>query len=76
MSRMTVEHLKTGIIFGDQNTHEYIYLPAGEIGIDAPLCVMETPQGRQDLPIKQAALYVLKLSLKPVSHPQLGRRSY
>ena len=76
MSRMTAEHLKTGIIFGDNNTQEYIYLPASEIGMDDPLCVIETPQGRQDITLKQALLSVLKLSLKPVSHPQWGRRSY
>ena len=75
MSRMTVEHLKAGIIFGDHNAQEYLYLPASEIGMDAPLCVIETPQGRQDITIEQALTYVLKLSLKPVRHPLLGNRS-
>jgi len=75
MSRMTAEHLKAGIIFGDHNTQEYLYLPAGEIGMEDPLCVIETPQGRQDLTMKQALIHVLKLSLKPVHHPQLGKRS-
>jgi len=73
---MTAEHLKTGIIFGDNNTQEYVYLPASEIGMDEPLCVIETPQGRQDITLKQALLFVLKLSLKPVRHPQWGCRSY
>jgi len=76
MSRMTTEHLKTGIIFGDLNTQEYIYLPASEIGMDDPLCVIETPKGRQDITLKQALLFVLKLSLKPVRHPQWGNRCY
>jgi len=75
MSRMTAEHLKAGIIFGDHNTQEYVYLPAGEIGMDEPLCVIETPQGRHDLTMKEALLSVLKLSLKPVTHPKLGKRS-
>lgn len=75
MSRMTAEHLKAGIIFGDHSTQEYLYLPAGEIGMEDPLCVIETPQGRQDITMKQALLYVLKLSLKPVCHPQLGKNS-
>jgi len=73
---MTTEHLKTGIIFGDLNTQEYIYLPASEIGMDDPLCVIETPKGRQDITLKQALLFVLKLSLKPVRHPQWGNRCY
>jgi len=76
MSRMTAEHLKTGIIFGDHNTQEYIYLPASEIGVDDPLCVIETPKGRQDISLKQALRSVAKLSLKPVRHPQWGTRSY
>ena len=76
MSRMTVEHLKAGKIFGDSNTHEYLYLPASEIGMDDPLCVIETPQGRQDITLKEALTYVLKLSLKPVRHPEFGNRSF
>ncbi|MDF2634648.1 MAG: hypothetical protein K0R78_1522 [Pelosinus sp.] len=75
MSRMTVAHLKTGIIFGDNITEEYVYLPASEIGMDDPLCVIETPKGRQDLTMKQALSFILKLSLKPVRHPRLGRSS-
>ena len=77
MSRMTMEHLKAGKIFGDNNTHEYLYLPASEIGMeDDPLCVIETPQGRQDLTMKQALTYIRKLSLKPVRHPKLGSHSF
>ena len=77
MSRMTAEYLAAGIIFGDNNTQEYIYLPASEIGMDDPLCVIETPKGgRQDITLKQALLSVLKLSLKPVRHPKWGRRTY
>jgi hypothetical protein len=75
MSRMTAAHLKAGIIFGDNNTEEYVYLPASEIGMEHPLCVIETPQGRQDITMKQALLYVTKLSLKPVRHPRLGSSS-
>jgi hypothetical protein len=75
MSRMTVAHLKTGIIFGDNIAQEYVYLPASEIGMDDPLCVIETPKGRQDITMKQALASILKLSLKPVCHPRLGRSS-
>ena len=76
MSRMTAEHLAAGIIYGDLETQEYIYLPASEIGMDAPLYVIETPKGRQDITLKQALQSVLKLSLKPVRHPRWGRRTY
>jgi len=76
MSRMTAAHLKAGIIFGDNNTGEYVYLPASEIGMEDPLCVIETTKGQQDITLKQALLFVLKLSLKPVSHPRLGRSSF
>lgn len=76
MSRMTAEHLKTGIIFGDNNTQEYVYLPPGEVGMEDPLCVLETPKGRLDVTMNDALLYVRKLSLKPVCHPYFGKRSY
>lgn len=76
MSRMTAAHLKAGIIFGDNNTGEYVYLPASEIGMEDPLCVIETRSGQQDITLKQALLFVLKLSLKPVTHPRLGRSSF
>ena len=75
MSKMTVAHLKTGVIFGDNITEEYVYLPASEIGMDDPLCVIETPNGRQDITMKQALSLILKLSLRPVRHPRLGRSS-
>lgn len=77
MSKMTAEHLKTGIIFGDNDTQEYVYLPPGEIGMeDEPICVLETVTGRVDVNMKEALLYIRKLSLKPVIHPYFGRRSY
>lgn len=77
MSRMTAEHLKTGIIFGDNNTQEYVYLPPGEVGMeDESLCVLETKAGRTDVTMKQALIHIRKLSLKPVIHPYFGRRSY
>jgi hypothetical protein len=76
MSRMTAEYLKVGIIFGDTIAEEYVYLPGSEIGMEEPMCVIETPKGRQDISMKDALVYVRKLSLKPVCHPRLGRRSF
>ena len=36
MSRIHREHLQAGYIFGDIANEEYIYLPAGEVGVDSP----------------------------------------
>ena len=41
MSKVTQEKLLAGIIFGDTDNEEYIYLPGGEVGSEAPLCVLE-----------------------------------
>lgn len=41
MSKITQEKLLAGIIFGDNDNEEYIYLPGGEVGSEAPLCVLE-----------------------------------
>ena len=40
MSKVTQEKLLAGIIFGDNDNEEYIYLPGGEVGSEAPLCVL------------------------------------
>ena len=42
MSQIAQKHLLAGIIFGDAETGEYIYLPGGEVGTDRPLCVLNT----------------------------------
>lgn len=76
MSKMIAEKLLAGIVFGDRENGEYIYLPGGEVGAESPLCVMEKPQGREDLPLGEAADLVVRLALKPCSHPVLGKRSY
>lgn len=37
MSKVISEKLLAGIIFGDTDNNEYIYLPGGEVGTDNPL---------------------------------------
>ena len=54
MSKILAEQLLAGIILGDNDNQEYIYLPGGEVGSDTPK----------------------RLHLKPVAHPEMGRRSY
>lgn len=76
MSIITASQLKAGVIFGDLDLGEYIYLPAGEVGVTDPVCVLETSKGRQDLPLAAAAALVQKLSLRPVKHPVFGARSF
>ncbi|MBO5245181.1 MAG: hypothetical protein J6B02_03680 [Selenomonadales bacterium] len=75
MSRITAAHLKTGTIYGDQNTHEYVYMPASEIGYDEPVCVYEFGGKREDITLTDAVEVITKRSLRPTSHPLLGRNS-
>ncbi|MDO4920250.1 MAG: hypothetical protein Q4E64_00235 [Phascolarctobacterium sp.] len=76
MSKVIAEKLLAGIIFGDSDNNEYIYLPGGEVGSERPICVLERSGGRDDLPLDEAAYMVQHLTLKPCSHPLLGKRSY
>lgn len=76
MSKVIAEKLLAGIIFGDSDNNEYIYLPGGEVGSERPICVLERDGGRDDLPLDEAAYMVQHLTLKPCSHPLLGKRSY
>lgn len=76
MSRIHKEHLQAGYIFGDPKNQEYIYLPSGEVGTAQPLAVLESPQGRQDLPLDEAIRLIDKLSLKRCHHPSLGDKSF
>lgn len=76
MSKILAEQLLAGIILGDNDNQEYIYLPGGEVGSDSPCCIFESKAGRQDLPLEEAIEQVKRLHLKPVAHPEMGRRSY
>lgn len=76
MSKVTQEKLLAGIIFGDTDNEEYIYLPGGEVGSESPLCVLERGGSREDLPLEEAAQQVHRLALRPCAHPLWGKRSY
>ena len=76
MSKVIAEKLLAGIIFGDSDNNEYIYLPGGEVGSQNPICVLEHAGAREDLPLDEAAYMVQHLTLKPSAHPLLGKRSY
>lgn len=76
MSRIHKEHLQAGYIFGDTANEEYVYLPAGEVGVDHPMCVLERQGNYEDVDLEEAAHLIDRLTLKPCSHPKLGKRSF
>ncbi|MCH3913704.1 MAG: hypothetical protein LKE29_00045 [Acidaminococcaceae bacterium] len=76
MSVIVAEELKAGIILGDNDNKEYIYMPGSEIGSDNPMCIFESKGVKTDLHINDAVEKAKRLTLKPVIHPTLGKRAY
>lgn len=76
MGTIHKEHLQAGYIYGDPCNDEYIYLPAGEVSAESPLCVLEKPGSRDDITIDEAADLIDVLTLKKCSHPELGKKSF
>lgn len=75
MSVMFTAQLKAGRIFGDTETGEYVYMPAGEIGAAEALCVYETRERREDITLSEALRLIRVRSLRPARHPRLGENS-
>lgn len=75
MSTMVAADLNAGVIYGDESSGEYVYMPASEIGVDKPLCVLETKSERRDITLAEALVMVRRLSLRPARHPQWGANS-
>lgn len=67
--------LLRGIIFGDRNTHEYVYMPASEIGMECPIYVYETVESRRDIDLAEALRFIRIRDLRPTIHPLFGRTS-
>ena len=67
--------LLRGIIFGDQNTDEYVYMPASEIGVEHPVYVYEEGTNRRDIDLAEALDLIRVRDLRPTTHPLLGRTS-
>ena len=65
--------LLRGIIFGDRNTDEYVYMPASEIGVEQPLYVYEEGTNRSDIDLAEALDLIRVRDLRPTIHPLLGR---
>ena len=75
MATMVQSELKAGIIFVDAVNHEYVYMPASELGLAAPICIYETEELRNDVDFTEAVRLVRVRSLKPACHPLLGKSS-
>ena len=77
MSKIMAEQLLAGIILGDTENKEFIYLPGGEVGSDNPYAVFEKDGVRkEDLPLEEAVKLAKRLHLKPPPHPVFGKKSY
>lgn len=72
---ITISELKAGVIFGDNNTAEYVYMPASEIGVESPLCVYENDGQRSNVELQEALRLIRVRALKQVKHPVLGNSS-
>lgn len=75
MATMTESELKAGVIFGDNHTGEYVYMPASELGVEEPICLYEYGENRDDVDLQGAADIITRRSLRPVKHPLLGKTS-
>lgn len=67
--------LKDGVIFGDRENGEYVYMPASEVGATEPLMVYESDGVRRDVDVEEALRLIRVRSLRPVRHPTLGKSS-
>lgn len=72
---ITISELKVGLIFGDRESEEYVYMPASEIGIDNPMCVYENKGQRTDIDLQEALRLIRVRALKQTKHPVLGNSS-
>lgn len=72
---MAQAQLKDGFIYGDNFNKEYVYMPAGEIGISNPMCVYESNGICRDVNLNEAERLITVRSLKVTCHPTLGNRS-
>ena len=75
MASLVESELKSGIIFGDAENEEYVYMPASELGVKEPICVYEAADARDDVDLKEALRLIRIRSLRPAIHPRLGKSS-
>ena len=46
--------LRVGVIYGDPENNEYVYMPGSELGVKDPLCVYEAEGLREDVDMHEA----------------------
>lgn len=68
--------LRDGVIFGDRENAEYVYLPASEVGSANPLCLYEYEGNREDVSMEEALRLIRVRSLRPTKHPLLGNNAF
>ena len=72
---MVESKLRSGVIFGDNENSEYVYMPGSEIGTANPVCIYESDDIRDDVDMHEALRLVRVRSLRPTRHPILGESS-
>ncbi len=72
---ITESELKAGVIFGDSESQEYVYMPGSEIGVAHPMLVYENNGNRADISLKEALRLIRVRALKQTQHPRLGQSS-
>ena len=72
---ITETELKTGVVFGDRENQEYVYMPGSEIGLEKPMCVYENCGKRLDVDLPEALRLIRVRSLRHTKHPVLGKNS-
>lgn len=67
--------LRVGVIYGDPDNNEYVYMPGSELGVKDPVCVYEDGELRSDIDMHEALRLIRVRSLKPACHPVWGESS-
>ena len=67
--------LRVGVIYGDPENNEYVYMPGSELGVKDPLCVYEAEGLREDVDMREALRLIRVRSLKPARPPGGGESS-
>ena len=76
MVSLVESEIRNGVIFGDAENAEYVYMPASEVGVKDPICVYEINDMRNDVTLKEALRLVRIRSLRPAVHPCLETSSF
>ena len=76
MSVVMAEELQAGIILGDPENEQYLYMPGSEIGSDDPMCIFEDHGSQRDVHLDEAVALAKRMTLKPCRHPKLGKKAY